>query len=121
MNLVALIGNAASEPEMRYTSTGRAVCTFRLAVSRPGNEQADFFTIVSWERQAEICNQYVTKGRRLSVEGRLHHSTWEADDGKRSKVEVVAHRVHLLGAPRDAAQPEVGTEIDTEESVAVPA
>ena len=67
-------------------------------MSRPGGEQADFFTIVAWERQAEICAQYLTIGRRIAVEGRMHHSSWNEDDAPRSKVEVIAHRVQLLGA-----------------------
>lgn len=102
MNVVALIGNVAAEPELRHTTGGRAVCTFRLAVSRPGGTEADFFTIVAWERQAEVCNEYVSIGRRIGVEGRLHHSTWEVDGTRRSKVEVIAHRVQLLGAPKRA-------------------
>lgn len=118
MNIVALVGNLATDPELRHTGGGTAVCTFRLAVSRPGGEQADFFTVVAWERQAEVCAQYLSVGRRVAVDGRLHHSTWEAEDGRRSKVEVVAHRVEMLGKPRrdeeqpaaaspEAAEPEV--------------
>jgi single-strand DNA-binding protein len=106
MNVVALIGNLAADPELRYTPSGKAVCTFRLAVSRPGNEPADFFTIVAWERQAEVCGQYLVKGRRVGIEGRLHHSTWEAEDkSRRSRVEVIAHRVQLIGAPRPTPEP----------------
>jgi len=113
MNVVAVIGNVAAQPELRYTPAGKAVCSFRLAVSRPGGEQADFFTIVAWERQAEVCNEYLTIGRRVGVEGRLHHSTWEADEKRRSKVEIIAHRVQLLGAPRRV---EDGTELPAETS-----
>ncbi len=105
MNLVALIGNAASDPELRHTNGGKAVCELRLAVSRPGGSEADFFTVVVWERQAEIVHEYVTKGRRIAVEGRLQHSTWETDGQKRSKVEVVATRIDLIGGPRDEAAP----------------
>ena len=100
MNLVALIGNVASEPELRYSASGKAVCTFRLAISRPGGAEADFITCVAWDRQAEICDQYIYIGRRLGIEGKLRQSVWETDDGRKSKVEVVAHRVQLLGAPR---------------------
>lgn len=103
MNIVALIGNVASDPELRHTSTGKAVCTFRLAVSRVGAETADFFTIVAWERQAEVCAEYLQTGRRVAVEGRLHHSTWEAGDQKRSKIEVIANRVNLLGRTTDSS------------------
>lgn len=102
MNLVAMIANVASEVELRYTPAGKAVATFRVAVSRPGNSEADFFTVVAWERQAEVCNEYLSVGRRVGIEGRLHHSTWEADGGqKRSKVEIIATRIELLGAPSD--------------------
>ena len=100
MNIVAIIGNVASDPELRYTAAGRAVCTFRVAVSRPGGDEADFFTVVAWERQAEVCSEYLQNGRRISVEGRLHHSTWDSGDERRSKVEIVATRVGLLGSKR---------------------
>lgn len=104
MNIVAMIGNVAADPELRHTAAGRAVCTFRLAVSRPGADSADFFTVVCWERQAEVAVEYLTIGRRISVEGRLHHTTAETDSGEsRSRIEVVAHRVMLLGSPRPAA------------------
>jgi single-strand DNA-binding protein len=104
MNLVAMIGNTATEPEFKHTPGGKAVCTFRLAVSRPGGDQADFVTVVAWERQAEVCAQYLQIGRRVAIEGRLHHSVWKTEDGeRRSRLEVVAHRVHLLGAKRDTA------------------
>ena len=105
MNLVALIGNVASAPECRYTDSGKAVCTFRLAISRPNGTDADFVTVVAWERQAEVCERYAYVGRRLGVEGRLHHATWETDEGnRRSAVEVIAHRVQLLGAPRTGSR-----------------
>ncbi|MEO6866475.1 MAG: single-stranded DNA-binding protein [Gaiellales bacterium] len=98
MNIVALVGNLATDPELRKTSGGRAVCSFRIAISRPSGEQADFFTVVCWERQAEVCKEYLSIGRRVAIDGRLHHSSWDAEDGsKRSKVEVIAHRVEMLG------------------------
>lgn len=113
MNVVALIGNLATEPDLRHTANGRAVCEFRVAVARPGGDHADFFTVVAWERQAEICAEYLTKGRRVAVEGRLHHSSWQAPDGgRRSKVEVVATRVSMLGArPRQDPPAEVAAPL----------
>jgi len=119
MNVVAVIGNLASDPEMRYTPAGRAVCTFRMAVSRAGGEQADFFTVVAWERQAEVCNEFLVKGRRVGIEGRLHHSTWETDEGRRSKVEIVASRVQLLGQPRASTRETDSDEAASEVSVSV--
>lgn len=130
MNVVALVGNLATDPELRHTAGGRAVCTFRLAVSRAGSDQADFFTVVAWERQAEVCAQYLSIGRRVAVDGRLHHSTWEVEEARRSTVEVIAHRVEMLGGPRrterDAGRVEDGatagsSEVDVDFAPAVEA
>lgn len=125
MNMVALVGNLATDPELRETSGGRAVCTFRIAVSRaPGNE-ADFFTVVAWERQAEVCKQYLSIGRRVAIDGRLHHSTWtvEGEEGsepvRRSKVEVIAHRVEMLGGPRKE-QPTQDSPVEGAETASEP-
>jgi single-strand DNA-binding protein len=124
MNVVCLVGNLATDPELRSTSGGRDVCTFRLAVSRPGGTDADFFTIVTWERQAQVCKEYLAIGRRVAITGRLHHSTWEVEGengGKRSKVEVVAHRVDMLGKPkRDEPDADFAPVIDANTSVDEP-
>jgi len=106
MNIVALVGHLATDPELRHTAAGKPVCTFRIAISRSAPNEADFFTVVAWERQAEVCSEYLTVGRRVAIDGRLHHATWEvegaegADKQRRSKVEVIAHRVELLDGPR---------------------
>lgn len=96
MNLVALIGDCSGEPEIRYTSSGRAVTKFRIAVDGPGRDTPDFFTCVAWERQAEVIAEYLTIGRRVCVEGRLHQCVWESNSGGRSTVEIVVSRVRLL-------------------------
>ncbi|MCW2920491.1 MAG: hypothetical protein JWL76_365 [Thermoleophilia bacterium] len=103
MNIVALVGNAATAPELRHTTSGKAMCRFRIAISRPGGEHADFIDIVCWERQAEVVNEYVQLGRRVAIDGRLRQTSWDAEDGRRSKVEVIAHRVDLLGGRREGA------------------
>ena len=105
MNIVAIIGNVASEPKLRNTSQGRAVCCFRVAVSRPGDgTTADFFDVVTWERQAEICKQYLDLGRRIAVEGRMHCRSYrDVDDVRRTSVELVASRVELLSAAHNGA------------------
>lgn len=112
MNIVALVGNLATDPECRTVSGERKVCTFRLAVSRTNGQEADFFTVVAWERNAEVCESYLSIGRRIAITGRLHHSTWEVESGvegeaakRRSRVEVVAHRIDLLGAPKRESKP----------------
>lgn len=106
MNIVAIVGNVASEPELRHTSQGRAICTFRIAVSRPGSEEADFFTVAAWERQAEVCNEYLGIGRRIAVDGRMHCRIEDEPDGTRaSRIEIVAHRIDLFGRTTETAKP----------------
>ncbi len=99
MNLVALIGNVATDPEYSELPSGKQVAKFRLAVSRTVGEGADFITVVAWGRTAEIVRDYAPKGRRVSVEGRLHHTTWQTAGKKpepRSHIEVVARDIQLL-------------------------
>lgn len=120
MNHVALIGNLATDPELRTTGSGKAVASFRLAISRPGSDTADFVSVVAWEKTAQVVKEYLTKGRRVAVEGRLHHNTWKTEDGQsRSTIEIVANRVHMLGGPRqdadapaEAVAPAVEAELD---------
>ncbi len=131
MNLVALVGNLATEPELRHTEDGsKTLCTFRLAVSRIGSTDADFFNVVTWGRQAEICSQHLSIGRRVAVDGRLRYSAWDAPDGtRRSRIEVVAQRIDMLdGGRRRTATAEPSGEIEAASeaasdsaSVAVPA
>jgi single-strand DNA-binding protein len=103
MNICCLIGNLANDPELRHTSNGKAVATFRLAVNKGKDDGADFFTIICWDRQAEVIAEYCAKGRKVGVEGRIQQRSWETDNGdKRSVVEIVAHRIDLLGSPGDA-------------------
>jgi len=110
MNLVAIIGNAATQPERRHTASGKAVCNFRIAVSRPGGDTADFFSVVCWERLADVVAEYVTTGRRIAIEGRLAQTSYETKTGeKRSSVEITAHRVQLLGQRSDTDQQQQAT------------
>lgn len=106
LNKVMLIGNLGADPEMRYTPSGKAVTTFRVAVNRTwrdsssGQQQQDtqWFRIVTWEQLAEICARYLTKGRQVYVEGRLQTRSWDAADGtRRYTTEVVAQEVLMLG------------------------
>ena len=104
LNKVMIIGNVGTDPEMRFTPNGNPVTTFRIATSRtfttPEGErkqETEWFTVVTWKKLAESCNQFLTKGKRAYVEGRLHTSAWEGQDGqKRSRVEIVADRVLFL-------------------------
>ena len=110
LNRVLLIGNLTKDPELRYTPSGTPVANLRLAVNSSFKDQAGqrkeetcFITVVVWSRQAEICNQYLTKGRSIFIEGRLIYRSWEAEGQKRSTMEVRADRVQFLGSPSGAA------------------
>ena len=106
MNVVTLIGNLATDVELRELGEERKVASFLLAVDRPGAEKkADFVRVSAWNRQAEVCSQFLTKGKRVGVDGRLRSSSWEDAEGKRrSAVEVVANSVQFLSPPDGAAQ-----------------
>ncbi|HEY7149373.1 MAG TPA: single-stranded DNA-binding protein [Gaiellaceae bacterium] len=106
MNVVTLIGNLASDVELKDVGDDRQVATFLLAVDRPGKDEADFFRVSTWNRQAELCAQFLAKGRKVGIDGRLRSSSWEDSDGnKRTAVEVVANRVEFL-TPRAGKETE---------------
>lgn len=97
MNVVILIGNLAADPEVRETNNGKSVANLRVAVNK-GKDEADFFDVVAWEKQAENVGKYLSKGSKIGVEGRLQTREWENNEGeKRRSVEVVAFRIHFLG------------------------
>lgn len=110
---IIVIGNVGTDPEMRYTPQGIATTSFRLAASRfftpAGGErqqETEWFSVVTWRQLAEQCNQYLTKGRRAYVEGRLRSHTWQGPDGvPRFRNEVVADRVIFLDRPAEVGPP----------------
>ena len=95
MNVVTLIGDLATDVEVREVGE-KKVAGFLLAVQRPGKDEADFVWVSAWERQAEVCAQYLAKGGRVAVDGRLRSRSWEEEGRRRTKVEVVANRVQFL-------------------------
>lgn len=110
LNVVVLIGRMATDPELKYTPSGIAVTSFRIAVdrrfsSKEGQErETDFIDIVAWRQSAEFAANYLTKGRLIAVQGRLQIRSWVAQDGtKRSKAEVVAENLRGLDKPREQA------------------
>jgi single-strand DNA-binding protein len=113
LNKVMIIGNLGSEPEMRFTPNGRPVTSFSAATNRryttsegERREETEWFTIVTWGKLAEQCNQYLTKGRLVYVEGRLHSHSWEGQDGqRRSRNEIIADRVSFLDRQASASLP----------------
>jgi len=105
LNKVFLIGNLTRDVDLKYTSSGKAVANFGIAVNRAYTdangervEDACFVDIVAWDRLAEVCGDYLSKGRPVFIEGRLQYRSWEAEDGgKKSKLEVVAQNIQFLG------------------------
>lgn len=100
INQVILMGRLTRDPELRTTTTGKSVVNFSLAVDKGGQDAgADFFEIVAWEKLAELVAQYLSKGRRCLVQGRLSQRQWEQDGQKRSRIEVMANDVTFLDGP----------------------
>ncbi len=106
LNKVLLIGNLTKDPELRYTPAGVAVANLRLAVNRKYKDKAGewkddvcFITVTAWDKQAEVCNQYLQKGKPVFVEGKLQSRNWEGTDGqKRTTIDVRAERIQFLGS-----------------------
>ncbi len=106
INQVILMGRLTRDPEQRTTSTGKTIASFSIAVDRGGDsDAADFFDVTAWEKLGELVVQYLAKGRRVLVQGRLRQDTWDDKETgkKRSKVEVVATDVTFLDGPSDGA------------------
>jgi single-strand DNA-binding protein len=103
INHVVLVGRLTRDAELKYTATGQAVCKFSIAVNRRRKmgeqwvDEANFFDIVVWGKQGEALNQYLVKGKLIGVDGELRQDRWEQDGQNRSKVEVVANNLQLLG------------------------
>ena len=109
LNKVMLIGRLGKDPEMRYTTSGSAVTTFTLATNRftkgadgQSQEETDWHTVVTWDKLAETCNQFLTKGRLVYIEGRLQTRSWDGQDGqKRYRTEIVAQEMNILDSRQD--------------------
>ena len=111
INHVVLVGRLTKDPELTYTQSGAAICKFSIAVNRTSGSSrgntgdaegsTNFFNIVAWNKTAEICNQYLSKGRQVAIDGRLQQRRWEGSDGvKRNSVEIVANNVQFFGPAR---------------------
>ena len=104
MNKVLVIGNVGNDPEMRYTPNGNPVTSFSVATNRryttadgEQHEETEWFRVSAWNKLGETCNQYVTKGMKVYVEGRLKSDTWTGNDGEtRFSLEIFAHDVRFL-------------------------
>ncbi len=123
LNKVMIIGNLGADPEMRYTANGNAVTTFRLAVNRTWTgpdgerqEETEWFSVVTWNKLAETCSQFLQKGRRAYVEGRLQTRSWEGPDGQRRfRTEVIANTVLFLDRAQAAPLPDEAATVEPED------
>lgn len=120
MNSIILIGRLTKDPDLRYTPNGKAVCSFTLAVDRPysgDKKEADFINIIVWNKVGENCAQYLSKGRKVAVQGRLQIRSYEDDNGKKKYItEVVANSVEFLEFGNKQQNEDFGIDVDFDES-----
>ena len=124
LNKVMLIGNLGKDPEVRYTPGGQAVANFNIATneawtdkSGQKQERTEWHRIVVWGKVAELCGEYLSKGRQVYIEGRLQTRQWQDQQGqKRYTTEVVAQRVQMLGGRGERPPEEMGAAVPAEES-----
>ena len=122
LNRVQLIGNLTRDPELRYTPQGTAVCSFGMATNRSWTtdsgekkEDAEFHKIVAWNKLAELCSQFLVKGRKVFVEGRLSTRSWNAQDGtQKTTTEIIISDMILLDS-RGARKAEESEESEEKE------
>ncbi len=128
VNKVILVGNLGRDPEMRHTQTGRPVANFTLATNerwrdKDGQQQerTEWHRIVVWDRLAEICTEYLTKGKQVYIEGRLQTREWEDREGnKRYTTEIVANQMQMLGRRGEQGPGEPGPGESSPEPEAAP-
>ena len=120
VNQVFLIGRLVRDADLRYTTSGKAVSKFAIAVNEKRKigdkweDKADFFEVVVWGQLGESLNQYLTKGKQIAIIGKLTQERWEQDGQNRSKVTVTAYTIQLLGG--GTAGENLPTQTDTTES-----
>jgi single-strand DNA-binding protein len=121
MNVCTFIGRLGKDPDMRYTTSGKAVVSFSLAVNRDGKkDESDWIDFVAWEKTAEVISQYCHKGDLIGVTGALQRKEWEKDGQKRYAHEVKVNRIDFCGggkkneAPANTGEQE-WTPVDTED------
>lgn len=133
LNRVQIIGNLTRDPELRYTPNGTAVCSFSVATNRTWTtdagekkEDVEFHRVVAWNKLAEICSQFLVKGRKAYFEGRLSTKSWNAQDGTpRSTTEIIISDMLLLDSRRseeekiDESGPSEPKEVEEKEGKSV--
>lgn len=124
VNKVMIIGRLGQDPEMKYTPSGAAVCNFSVATSEnwtdksgQKQERTEWHRIVVWGKLAELCNQYLAKGRQAYIEGKLQTRSWDDKDGnKRYTTEILANTVQFLGGQTSASNTNAGAPYSTNEN-----
>jgi single-strand DNA-binding protein len=118
VNKVILVGNLGVDPTLRYTENGTAVANFTLATSQKFTDkqgekktQTEWHRIVAWAKLAEICNEYLKKGKQVYIEGRLQTRSWDDNGTKKYTTEVVANNLQMLGRASDAPSEPPPTEV----------
>jgi single-strand DNA-binding protein len=113
VNKVILVGNLGKDPELRYTASGTAVAKFSIATSESFTDKAgakqertEWHRITAWGKLAEICGQYLSKGKMVYIEGKIRSDTWEQDGVKRYSYEIVADTMRMLGGARSEREAE---------------
>jgi len=106
INQVVLVGRITRDAELKYTASGTALCNFAIAVNRrvkkgdQWSDEASFFDLTLWEKQAENLNKYLVKGTQVAVQGELRQDRWEKDGQKFNKIQVFVNNLQLLGSAR---------------------
>jgi single-strand DNA-binding protein len=125
VNKVLLVGHLTRDPEIRHTEGNKSVCSFGLATNRnwingdgERKEDTDYHRIVAWGKLGEICHKYLTKGRLVYVEGRLHTHSWRDNEGvQKTTTEVVIDDMAMLDAKKPETQEEIATQPESQQPV----
>ncbi len=120
LNNVTLMGRLVADPEIRTTTTGKSVASFRIAVdrvySKNGNRETDFITIVAWEKTAEFIGKHFSKGSMIALQGKIQTRNYEDSNGnKRTATEVIAREVSFCGSKNESASAPTASAPDFEE------
>jgi len=111
INSVNIIGRLTKDPEMRQTNSGKSVCSFSIAVNK-GKDNTSFFDVSVWDKTADICGQYLSKGKQVALSGELVQQRWQDQNGQnKSKVSINARTVQFMSAPKTDDQPIDGNAI----------
>ena len=123
-NRVELIGNLTRDPELRFTPSGAAVCTFGIATNRTyvsegeKKEEVDFHRLVAWNKLAELCNQLLKKGNRVFISGRIQTRSWEDSSGQTRQVtEIVVEDMILLSPKAEGAVTHISENVDVTQTL----